>query len=570
MFDIKQYTKNFFLLDNKECVEKWKKVFDQMAVHTRKRKPEDLLLKARPNEEPHVLAYRLENYRAITYGSMNRAMDSAGRILQASQYQIECDDNVKEYLKKRQFDDNNTTYDFFNYFEKIVFKRDIEDPNGFLVWLPTGPGVEDDGQPVAPKPYFFCLDQVHDSSPEVCSFLSDEINPIKVQGAKDFPGKVYYIITRDTFYKFIQVSVDKRVKYKLQEVYQHNIGEVPAIVMGGDKNAEGYFESFFAPYCAFGDEAISTFSDWQAIKVTSGYPYREEFYEECEIKRPSKSSNPVSKSEQKYKKESTYEKFSRTPYNTIIRKIAGNKSDSEIDEERILPADIPSIRFISPDPEVLKYIGESWKDLIVLAEDALHLNLANGTNQSGVAKERDLEQERAMVDKIGNNYFNHLMYNSLKFIDCYINMKTYEKSNVVVNTPITFIPRTEGELMEEITKLKSGNAPSVLIFEATNDLAKRRFAGNPYSKKIFELITILDPLYIYDNNQKLSMMNSGGISKEAYTTSIYAYPVLKKISGELKDFLKADVEKIRPIFEEQISEYVVEEIPLTDPAGNPV
>ncbi len=570
MFEILDYIKTFLKIDNKKKVEEWTEVFNQMAVHTRKRKPVELLLEQRPNEEPHILEYRLKNYRAITYGSMNRAMDSAGRLLNKTQYEIVANDKTKEYLSRKQFEAQNTAYDFYGFFEKIVFKRTIEDPNGFLVWLPTGAGVNDDQFEVEPKPFFFSLDKIRDINPEVCAFLSEEVNPF-VEGGKIVNGEVFYLITKEWFYKLVQTSTDKRKKYQLIPIYEHKIGEIPAFVLGGDMNAEGYFESFFSPYCAFGDEAIATFSDWQAIKLTSGFPYREEFYTECEIKTPKRSSDPIPAGEQKYSPKKQMDKFPRTPYNTIIRKIPGNKNDSEINGERILPVDIPSLRFISPDIEVLRYQGESWELLIEMAEDALHLNLSNGTNQSGVAKVEDTKQEAAMIDKIGNNYFNHQMINSIKFIDCYLNLIPFNKSVVEVNIPATFVIPTEAEIVAEIGDLKSKNAPSIFIAEATTQLAKRKFNGSPTSKKVFDLISMIDPLFIYGIGEKISMLNSGGISQEEYIRSIHAYSIIQRIAYETKDFLSLDIIKIEDQFNVFLQPYLddLKQTPMIDSAGNP-
>lgn len=571
MFNILDYIKNFLKIDNKEQVEKWRAIFYQMAVHTRKRKPVELLLAQRPNEEDNIFNYRLNNYRAITYGSMNRALDSAGRLLNKTQYEIVANDKTKAYLNKKQFEAQNTAYDFYTYSEKVTFKRTIEDPNGFLVWLPTGEGLENDSVEVEPKPFFFSLDKIRDITPEVASFLSDEVNMITENG-KQIPGEVFYLITKQWFYKLVQVSTDKRKKYRLDEIYEHKIGEIPAFVLGGDMNAEGYFESYFAPYCAFGDEAVVTFSDWQGIKVTSGYPYREEFYIECEIKTPKKTSDPIPAKEQKYSKNIEMSKFPRTPFNTIIRKIPNNKNDSEIQGEKILPVDIPSIRFISPDIETLKYQGESWELLIEMAEDALHLNLSNGTNQSGVAKKEDTKQETAMIDKIGNNYFNHQMLNSIKFIDCYLNLIPFDKSTVEVNIPATFVIPTTEELVTEIGDLKSKNAPSIFVAEATTQLAKRKFNGSPTSKKVFDLISIIDPLFTYGVAEKISMLNSNGISQEEYIRSIHAYSIINRISLTMKDFLTADVSKIEEEFKTLLQPYLdaLKQIPEFDPAGNPV
>ena len=84
MFEtIDEYIKNFLKLPKSDAVEKWEKVFNAMAVHTRKALPKELLLARRPNEEQHIYEYRLNNYEAITYGSMNKSFDDLFRIVNA-------------------------------------------------------------------------------------------------------------------------------------------------------------------------------------------------------------------------------------------------------------------------------------------------------------------------------------------------------------------------------------------------------------------------------------------------------------------------------------------------------
>ena len=571
MFDIIEYIKGFSKIDNKNIVKKWEQVFNQMAVHTRMRKPTELLLATRPNEETHIFNYRLDNYRAITYGSMNRALDSVTRILNRIQYNVIVEEKVKLYLNKKQFNYQGTAYDFYSYFEKIILKRDIEDPNGFLAWVPTGEGLTNNGKTIEPKPYLFTGSQIFDINENVVSFLSDEINYVKTSTG-EFEGKVYYLFTKDWFYKLSEISKDKRVKMQLDPIYKHDMGEIPVLVLGGDMNAEGYYESFFAPYNAFGDEAINTFSDWQAIKVTSGFPYTEEFYEECEIIKPNLDSHDIPVGEEKYSKKTQLNKFPRTPYNTIIRKIPGNKSDSEIMGERILPVDVPSKRFISPDIEVLRYSGESWEKLIEMAEASLHLNLGGGLNQSGIAKELDKEEHYAMIDKIANNYFNHLMLNSIKFIDCYLNRVKFENSKVAINTPSAFRIKTEADLTEELVALKTNKVPDVFLSEATNELAIKRFAGNPLSKKIFEVISAIDPLYIKDINEKNQLLLSGVITKDMFIKSTMAYSLLNKIANQLSAsvFIDKTIDEIKVLFEEEVQPFLpLPDLEVFNPDGTP-
>ena len=86
MFEIENFIKTFFKLPPPMYYKEWIKVFTDMAVHTKKRIPTELLLSRRPNETDEVLKYRQDQYRPITYGSMNRATDELYRIVSGIQY----------------------------------------------------------------------------------------------------------------------------------------------------------------------------------------------------------------------------------------------------------------------------------------------------------------------------------------------------------------------------------------------------------------------------------------------------------------------------------------------------
>lgn len=579
MFEIEKYIKDFFKIDNSAIVAKWISIFDQMAVHTRKKIPTELLLKQRPNEEEHILDYRLCNYRAITYGSMNRALDSVSRILNKIQFDIICDDVTKQYLKSKNFSAQSTQYDFTTFFEKIILKRGIEDPNGFLVWLPTGAGLIDDAQKVAPKPYLFYSSQLYDASEDVISFLSEEKSPINRGGTITMDGEVYYILTKQWFYKLVQKTAEippsaelkngRKAKFILEPIYEHKIGEIPALVLGGDMNADGYFESFFAPYCAFGDQAISQFSDWQAVMVTSAFPYTEEFYTE-ELYSPNFDSTPGT-GEEKYNEEKKLVPIPRTPYGVRMRPIPKSLKGQELMGEAALPIDVPFKRFISPDINIAKYSGESWEKLIEYAEDALHLNLKSNFNQTEAAKDTDKEEHYAMIDKIANNFFDHLMTNSVKYIACYLTRKTIDKVEASINKPMSNKIKTEQDLIEEVSSLTTSKAPDVFISEVTNELARRRFSGNLLSKKIFEVISIIDPLYIKSTGEKIQLVNSGVITKDAFIRSVYVYSLLLGIAKEMSadGFIQAEIPAIITKFDTAIKPFLIEDPASTfDENGN--
>jgi hypothetical protein len=561
MFEtIDEYIKAFLKLPESELKTKWVEIFEEMAVHTRKRLPKELLLKRRPNEEERIYNYRIENYEAITYGSMNKSFDDLFRIVNAVNYTIDANDEVKDFIKTAKFKDQNEQLNFELYIQKVVMKRMIEDPNGFLVWLPSGEGLTDSSVQITPKPKLIFSSQFYYSDENVFSYLSDEKTPLRVPGGVEYCGKVYCIFTKEWFIKLYQEGTKSSPKWIREDIYEHGLGEFPVITLGGDKTAAGYYESFFAPYLAFGNEAIRQFSDWQAVMISSTHPIKEVFEAECDVDIISKISNNISENEQKFEKQVSQGKLklrnkTASPYSVIERKVL---SKSQENFEANLPYEIPSVRFIQPNVENVKYSGESWEKLLEWAENSLNIDLTVGVNQSGVAKQLDKEGQYSMLTKIGNNIFDNIYLNSLKFIDGYINVIPVNESDVAIIKPSTFWVKNEDDLVNEITVLKQGNAPNFFMAQASVELAKKRFSGKPLSEKIFIFISVYDPLYIYTSEEKTNMVASGAVANDQATSSIYAYTILQQMAYEIgvREFIESPLDKLKIMFDEKIKPFL--------------
>jgi hypothetical protein len=578
MFEtLQEYFKQLLLLPENPNQKQWERIFKDMAVHTRMDIPKDLLLKRRPNEDPLVHTYRLENYEPITYGSMNKAIDDLYRILNGINYSIQAEDSFKEFINKARFqnfsaDTQNEELDMDLFLQKIVLKRMIEDPNGFLIWFPTGAGLTDSSQQVVPQPKLIYSHQYTYSDANVFIYLSDEKSALTSGKTVVMEGDIYYFFTRTEIWKMYQTgSMDKK-KWVQQLVYTHNLGMFPIIILGGDMNSAGYYNSFFSPYLAFGNEAIRQYSDWQAVMTTSSFPYREEFLNECSFHMVNEQSQNIPDQEEKFSGKVRLVPISKSPYNVIQRKIPSkNMNDDALD------VGVPSLRFISPDINVAKYSGESWEKLIELAEKALNIDMNVGVNQSGVAKQIDKEAQYSMITKIGTNFFDHIYTNSLRIIDAYINAKPFDYTVNIIK-PATFWIKNEDDLVNEITVLKEKNVPSFFLAEATLDLAKKRFAGNPVAEKIFIFISLYDPLYIYTIDEKNTLVASTVVTKETSVRSIYMYGILNQIVKEMtpKVFLETDLSDIKTEFDKLIIPYLPAAAPqqfdangnLIDASGN--
>lgn len=579
MFEtVEEYFKRFLELPKSDKVDKWTNVFNSMSVHTRKRIPTESLLARRPNEDKNIHDYRVANYRAITYGSMNTAMDDVYRIVTGISYSISVPDNVSELLNNHIISQYSNelhaeTINIKVFIEKICLKRDIEDPNGFLIWMPTGAGLTDSSQKVIPEPRLICSSQFRYCDATVFVYLSEEKSLLgDGNGNLEACGDVYYFITKNEIWKNYQTGLKSDPSWKQEKIYTHALGAFPVIVLGGDMNAEGFYESYFAPYLSFGDEAIHQYSDWQAIMTTSSFPIKEMFGNEVKIKRVNKTSNNPSDNEEGYSGGSNGEYVLQiqqpNPYGIIERRIPMPNLNDDA-----LPVDVPSIRYINPDIEIAKYSGESWQMLIKKAEEALNINMTVGLDQSGIAKQIDKEAQYAMISKIAANFFDNIYLNSLKMIDGYLNRKLISKSDCTIAKPKSFWVKSEAELVNEISQLKTSNAPAFFLQETTLDLAKKRFNGNPVKEKIFATIALYDPFYTYTAVEKNSMLASGAMTKTDYIYSLRMFTILNQIAEEVgaAQFLKKSYADIFAEFEKRIVEFIPEAPSVEfDDNGNPV
>jgi hypothetical protein len=516
---------NIILTDKKyrpDYYNEWYDVRETMFVHTRGKKPGKILTERRPNEDPEIKKYREMIYEPITKGSIQKAIDKLYRIFQNANFSIQVSDELNAYLSTVKFNENF----FYSYIQKFVVPRMIEDPNGWIVWIPTGEGLTNPSVKVDVEPLIISTEQIKYLDKNNITWLDEkEKSRIKKSNKLVNEGLVYYTLTDVGFYKHVQYGDDRKIQFEVIPVYMHNIGKVPGCVLGGDLTPEKYFESYFSAFVPFANEAIRQYSDWQGVMTTSAFPYREEVGETCDAKGCRDGIIYDSENEEHdmcRRCNGTGRIVSRSPFGVFIREKGNAAFSGESSSE-------PLIRFITPPVDIIQYSGDAWQTLLKKAEDALHLNLIDEA-QSGVAKIIDREDSFAQLTKISNNIFDEIIYKSLVYVEAYRNVTNPQAPNII--KPISFSMKTEWDLMQEIINLTDRNAPVSFLIETTKDLARKRFSGNKAVSRLVEVLVSYDPIYTISAKDKISMMQSGIIEKEDVLKSLHAYKALTTIVAQ--------------------------------------
>ena len=138
--------------------------------------------------------------------------------------------------------------------------------------------------------------------------------------------------------------------------------------------------------------------------------------------------------------------------------------------------------------------------------------------------------------------------------------------------PSTFRVKTESELTDELQKLKTANAPSMIIAAVARELASIRFSGDEVNQKIFEIIATYDPLFIFSVTEKQSKIISGTATKNDVIKSDYFYSTLLNIDKQIGDgvFLEKTNEELNTMVDEAIKPFLVTNTQMVDAQGNPI
>ena len=549
MIDIVYLNNEIGRIKHPKHYEQWVKVRDTMFVHTRGKNPGEILTKRRPNEDPEVQEYRLSIYEPITKGSINRAIDKLYRIFASANFSIQVSAELSEYLNDKKF----MGQFFYSYIQKFVMRRMIEDPNGWLAWIPTGEGLTNPTVKVEVAPVLIGSDQIKYVDQDTLTWLDADTKSMVLSGGNLIEeGLVYYTLTETSFYKHEQFGPKGDMTFRLIPIYEHNIGSLPAVILGGDLTDEGYFDSYFSAFVPFANEAIRQYSDWTAVMTTSGFPYREEVADTCSAPgcRDGVCYNNQDDSHYPCKVcKGTGRVISRSPYGVFLREKGGNVLDSSYGQDAM-------IRFVSPPVEVLEYSGKAWETLLRKAEDALHLDKIDEA-QSALAKRVDQEDGFMLLIKISNNTFDELIYRSLLIIEKYRSVNN--PMDPVIVKPISFMMKTEIDLINEINMLSDKNAPMAFLVETTKDLAKKRFSGNQTVARIVEILVSYDPVYNVSTKDKQILVQSGTIKKDDIIKSLFAYKTLVRLVSEKgTEYLETQLSEIFADLDAEMAPIVAE------------
>lgn len=535
-----EYAKLFREIPEPRAKPLWVRDFQSMVIHTRGEMKSYLIDKRRPNETEDVKAYRVENDRPITRNAFIKAITNLQRTISHSSVEFRFPDNLTATLNQPIFEDTN----FLSFFQRKVVGYMCEAANACLVWWPEGVG--DTTRQVSIVPHIVMPEKIIHYTSEVFTWLSDEKSLVMFGGREQMVGDVYYVMLKDELWKRVQIGKKTDERFEFVSYYVNPIKEIYALPLGGDetsaKDKDGkevlYYTSFLSSAVPFADECKVQFSDHQGVMVNCSSPLREVEAIECtECQGRKKLTYGGGLSNCLTCNGTGHMPISPGPYGMYVRP---KRKEGPMGEKDT--SDIPMMRFLHPDTAILEFGDKSWRQLLKDTEDALNL-LFMEEAQSGIAKNIDREDKLAWLDKVAVNLYKYLGVQSIQIIHKFL-FPAQDYPEVVINLPSTFVIKSESELIEDINKLRSQNAPDMIISQMMRQFVSKTFGGDPIRLKVFDSLIFMDPLALKTNAEKVNMQASGAVSEEDYRFSVYLTGVLENFARSMANFSDLSVEEI--------------------------
>lgn len=539
----------------------------QLAVHANGLMPDDKIMSRRPSEPEEIKNYRKTIYVPKTKQAISKVIHSLEKIRRAQDWNIAYDQEtvpstVAEEETLEQYCEFHypTFSSVTNWAFAELLKRSLIDANGIVaVILETLPKSK--GEYCKPIARFFDCDQI-------VEYVEDEYVVLKSRDTTTFysetknggrrintNGAIYYILTTNEFVKYEQTGA---AKYDPKQVFKHNCGKLPAWKVGGlfkiRANNDTVYESRLSGMIPDLDEAAREYSDLQAEIIqhihSEKYAYTNTECPQCkgqgfvDGENGKKVSCPHCNG--------TGHVLNTSPYGIHLID-AGRAGELQV------PA--PPIGYIQKDTAIATLQDQRVRNHIKDALAAVNMEFLAETpiDQSGVAKAYDANELNNFVNSVAEDLVRNidLVYYFIceyRYRTIIPNDKARHAMLPAVNVPTKFDIANTTILMQELQGARQAEAnPETLRVLETN-YAKMQFNTSPEVAERLETVFDLDPLFGVKEENKMTMLQNGGITETAYIISCNIHAFVRRAIFEDKEFCQKDYDKKMQVLEKYAEE----------------
>ena len=528
-----------------------------------------------PNEHPDSKKHCVDTYEPITKGSIWKAINDISRIFSNSSFSVSSSDATAQKIEQNGFEGANLFNWFLtNWIDQVV----ATDANAYCAVYPEEYIKKYGGEAVR----FVKSEHLKLISADTIAFVDESESAVQqdvedavvsrelfydetiggVNGisriVKTYNKKVvtkivnaiYHVFTADAVLRFWKEEATDS-EYSFTYFPLKNTGRgLACFEAGGVEIQAGIKESFVAPFVSFGNLALLQHRNHRAVDLMFSYPRMSEIQTPCESNCHQHGNTGPYMVEGKICRRCKGVGFVtvQSPYKVYQKRIEGGLQSA--DEIKQILASSP-VDFHTPEVGILNYSKDSWKEYLRMAEEAVFVyqKKVGADAESFESKMVDMEGKFSWLLVLSKAFFNVLR----KVIQSYENYLVASPIDISIEEPKSFAILTEGEAFAFLAQILVSDAPMPIRDAHVKNFIQKFVSKSSPVVKALRVLPKIDPLWLFSSKDlQLFKMNSA-IKPEAWTTHIYAYPVLMQLYEEDKELFdkedKAIVEAVTAVIE---------------------
>ncbi len=527
---------------------------NKLKTHAYGLLPHDLIDERRPSEPEEIKAYRAKIYVPITKKSLSKVISSLEKIRRSQdwsiQYNAEAVPKViteQETLERYCEEDYPMFRSITNWAFSELLRKYLLDANGIIAIIPMEM-PESNAEYIRPVAQFFDSDQIVDyAEGQYVVLRSRDTSTYKNASGRiiNTNGAIFYILTPTQIARYEQIN--NKGDLQAVQIYDHNIGYLPAFKAGGIFNArvnnETIFESRLAGMVPSLDEAAREYSDLQAEIVqhihSEKYAYTNTECPEC---------HGIGKIKDKDGKDKTCPRCGGHGSVLNVSPYGVHLIDAAKAGEQNLPA--PPIGYIQKSADIARLQDERVRQHIYDALSAINMEFLAETplSQSGVAKAFDRDELNNFVNAVAEDLVRILdsvyaLICEYRYLHIVPNTEQRRAMLPAINVPTKYDILNTSNLMAELTAARSANINPVVLKELEIDYAKKQFCTAPDVACMTECTFDLDPLFGIKEDEKMTMLANGGITEQDYIISCNIQSFVRRAINSDKLFYSKSYEQ---------------------------
>lgn len=547
----------------------------EMAVHVYGDKPEYLLNRARPHEEPDVQTYRIENYEPLTKAGSDKAIEIIGKVFNPTLYSIVWKEQTEDVKKLHDylFVEYPVYNSVTNFDQDVLLRKMIADPNGVIAIAPESI-PKNDAEVIKPVSIIYSSENIYWFDKDcflIWLYSHQEDNTTRFHFVYYDRNQILYFVSWwDEASKSVFITPE-------QKPYQHGGNEIPVWFLRGKSKATGngsiIFESFFSSALPHWNTSVAHESDLLGAYIKHLHPQKTVWTDECQHEFISdsitlKCVNGVIKSVGRVDHSmngmecpqcsGSGRRAVTSPYGEYL--ISRSKL-----EDGTLPSSLKPVEYITIPVDATKMLEERTEKFRREAMYALNMDVEEkiGENQSGVAKQIDRTAQQDFLFNIGSVIFDVHLTNQIYFSNKFMfgiraksENKTADKNLPDVVKPTQFDVLTTAELINNFAIASKSGVDKNYLRVKQMEIVNRDLNNSPEMKKYLLTLLAVDPLFGFVQDEIMSGVNAGVIKKTDWAIHENLKPFIDRAIDEDKSFLdkplKEKVDKMNLYGEELV------------------